>query len=328
MNHWERITAALEKKPVDRVPVSLWRHWPIEDEEPQGLADAMLRWQKKYDFDLLKFCPTGTYGIEDWGAETEFIYNDHGVRTITKHQINSPKDWANLGSLDVTQGYLGNQNEALKITADELKGNVPILQTIFSPLTTARKLAGDRIFTDLRCHPDQFKKALQTIAETTINFGLEAIKSGADGMFFATQLGNFRSLSLAEYKEFGEFYDRLILDALRGSSKIMMLHMHGDDIMFDLLRKYPVDAINWHDRITKPNLKEASAVFPGMVVGGISEWTTMLTGAKKDIEAEVADAIDQTQGKGFLLAPGCVMSTETKPANVRIVCETAQRLKQ
>ena len=325
MNHWERITAAIKKQPVDRVPVSLWRHWPIEDEEPEGLADAMLRWQNKYDFDLLKFCPTGTYGIEDWGAETEFIYNNRGVRTITKLQIEKPEDWTKLENLDVTQGYLGNQNKALKITSDQLDGTVPILQTIFSPLTTAQKLAGDRIFTDLRCNPEEFKKGLEIIAETTINFGIEAINSGADGMFFATKLGNYRSLPMNEYQEFGEYYDRMVLDALRESSKIIMLHMHGDDIMFDLLRKYPVDAINWHDRTTKPNLKEAASVFPGMVVGGISEWTTMLTGTQQDIESEVQNAIEQTQGKGFLVAPGCVMSTETKPANVRIVCEAVKK---
>jgi uroporphyrinogen decarboxylase len=48
----------------------LWQHFPVIDEDPHKLAEASLDFQAKYDWDILKFTPTGTYGIEDWGAET------------------------------------------------------------------------------------------------------------------------------------------------------------------------------------------------------------------------------------------------------------------
>jgi uroporphyrinogen decarboxylase len=34
MSHWERVRAALKGEETDRVPISLWRHWPVEDETP------------------------------------------------------------------------------------------------------------------------------------------------------------------------------------------------------------------------------------------------------------------------------------------------------
>ena len=37
-------------------------------------------------------------------------------------------------------------------TAKALGGKVPILQTIFSPLTTARKLGTEKLFADMRCY--------------------------------------------------------------------------------------------------------------------------------------------------------------------------------
>jgi len=46
MTHWERIQAALKGEEVDRPPVSLWQHWPVDDETPQGLAAVSLRWQR------------------------------------------------------------------------------------------------------------------------------------------------------------------------------------------------------------------------------------------------------------------------------------------
>ena len=54
MTHWERIRATLKGEETDRVPISLWRHWPPDDETPEGLAAVTLNWQTTYDFDLVK----------------------------------------------------------------------------------------------------------------------------------------------------------------------------------------------------------------------------------------------------------------------------------
>ncbi len=55
MTHWERIEAALKGEAVDRPSISLWRHWPGEDDTAEDLAAATVRWQKAHDFDLVKF---------------------------------------------------------------------------------------------------------------------------------------------------------------------------------------------------------------------------------------------------------------------------------
>ena len=325
MSHWERVRAALKGEETDQVPISLWRHWPVEDETPQGLAAATLRWQQDYDFDLVKLTPTGTYGIEDWGAETTYVPNEHGVRTVVRYGMASVDQWPGLQQLEVRTGYLGNQIAAVQLVAEELQGSVPILQTIFSPLTTARKLAGDRIFADLRLHAETFKSGLRIIAETTARFALECIRAGAHGVFFATQCATYRLLTKAEYREFGETYDRIVLDAIRPEAQIILIHAHGQDIMFDLVASYPASAISWHDRITWPSLKEAHERFPGLLVGGINEWQTLLKGPPAAIQAEIRDAIAQTGGRRYMVGPGCVLSINTPPAHIRAAREAVDR---
>jgi uroporphyrinogen decarboxylase len=317
MTHWERVRAALKGEETDRVPIALWRHWPPDDETPEGLAAVSLRWQQAYDFDLVKLTPTGTYGIEDWGGRTTYTSADHGMRSVVKHGVTSADKWPCLERLDVTQNYLGNQIAAVRMVADELQSSAPILQTVFSPLTTARKLAGDRVFTHLRLHPEALKAGLQIIAETHARFALESLRAGAHGIFFATQCDSYQVLSEAEYREFGEVYDRMILDAVRPESEIILIHAHGYDIMFDLLAGYPADAINWHDRSTPPTLKEAQERFHGMVVGGIDEWHTLLDGPIEAIRAEIRDAISQTGGRRFMVGPGCVVPINTSPLHLR-----------
>lgn len=179
---------------------------------------------------------------------------------------------AQLEPLDPLAGTLGKQVAALQMVEKGLKGDVPILQTIFSPLTTARKLAGERMFADLRAHPIAFKLGLQVIAETTACFALGCAEAGAHGLFIAMQCATNQLLNEAEYREFGEPFDRLVLETVRPQTSLNIAHIHGDDIFFDLVSDYQVEAINWHDRITSPGLAEARQRFSGMLVGGINEW--------------------------------------------------------
>ena len=323
MNHWERVRAAIKGEEVDHVPISLWKHWPVEDETPEGLAAITLSWQKEYDFDLVKFMPTGTYGIEDWGAETIYEPNYNGIRTVTKFGVTDVAQWPKLAALDVTKGYIGNQIEALRLAAEQLQNSVPVLQTLFSPLTTARKLAGERVFTDLRRQPDLLKEGLQIIADTTVRFALESLRAGAHGMFFASQCDTYHLLSEAEYKEFGEYFDLIVLNAVQ-EAEFNMVHAHGQDIMFDLMSSYPANMLNWHDRLTQPTLKEAKERFSGLLVGGVSERDTLVHGPVEAIRAEVKDAIAQTNGRRLMIGPGCVALGNVPAVHLRAVIEAVK----
>jgi uroporphyrinogen decarboxylase len=216
--------------------------------------------------------------------------------------------------------------QAVRIIAEELEDSAPILQTIFSPLTTAWKLAGDRMFADLRRYPEQLKEGLQTIAETTAEFAVASARAGATGMFFATQCDTYRLMSEDQYREFGEPFDRMVFDAIRARVEIIMMHAHGEDIMFDLVTGYPIDAINWHDRLAGPSLAEARQRFSGMLVGGISEWTTLLEGPAEAIKAEIEDAIAQAGGRAHMVGAGCVVPITAPHHHIRAAREAVETI--
>ncbi len=220
--------------------------------------------------------------------------------------------------------FYGQQNVALARLALAIKGDAPILQTLFSPLTTARKLAGDRIFSDLHTDPDLLKEGLETITAVTIQFALEAVQSGTSGFFFATQNASYRWLTEMEYREFGETYDRRILDAVKDKVEFVIVHIHGEDTMFDLLAKYPANILNWHDRFTSPTLYDARRHFLGLLAGGINERGALLVGSPAVIEAEMQDAIRQVSGRGLMLAPGCVVPIHVPEENLMVVRQAVE----
>ena len=67
ITHRTRLEACLSNQPVDRPPVALWRHFPVDDQTPFGLANATLVFQKTFDFDLVKVTPSSSFCLKDWG---------------------------------------------------------------------------------------------------------------------------------------------------------------------------------------------------------------------------------------------------------------------
>jgi uroporphyrinogen decarboxylase len=323
MNHWERIQAALEGAEVDRTPVSLWRHFPGDDMTAAGLAKAMVDWQRKYDFDFVKFMPTGMYGVHDWGAETEYGPGFGGSRVLVKPGVSDPNQWPKLPKLDVNKGAYGQELEALRLAASGLDGSVPIFQTLFSPSTTAIKLRGKEAVDDMRQNPELIKAGLEIITDVTIAFALAVVRAGADGVFFATQGASSQVMTEDEYKEFGVPYDTRVLQAVRNEGKINLIHVHGDDVYWDLCAAYPVDMINWHDRTTFPNLAQAKERFKGVLVGGI-ERVEISTGTTQEVRAQARDAVNQTGGRRHVVAPSCVIPTNTPDENIRAVIAEVQ----
>lgn len=319
MTKRERILAALARQPVDRPPVSFWRHVPEIDHDARQLAGAMLAFHERWDLDFIKVMPSGVYCVEDWGCQVAYLGSPGGAKQCTRHAVTSIGDWAAINPLDPGAGALGRELEAVRLIAAGRRDDAPILHTIFSPLTIASKLAGGRVQEDLRTHPDAVRPALEAITRTVERYAMAALAAGADGLFLATQAATPESFTDAESAQFDEPGLGRILQSVGHRSAFTLLHVHGKDIYFDRLAALPAHAINWHDRVTTPSLGEAKRRFAGAVVGGLAEWRTLRRGSAAEIAAEVEDAVRQTDGTGLIVAPGCVLPLDVTDQSLEAV---------
>ncbi len=304
--HRQRIEACLSNQAPDRPPIALWRHFPVDDQTPEGLARSILDFQHNFDFDLVKVTPSSSYCLKDWGAKDEWRGASEGTRDYTGHAIQNPEDWQNLVVLDPRKGYLGAELQCLRIIFKELGNTTPIIQTIFSPLAQAKNLAGrENLLVHMRRYPEFLHAGLKTIAETTIRFVEAVNQTGIAGIFYAVQHAQFSLLSLEEYYTFGRTYDLQILETTQ-EMWLKMLHLHGIDVMFDLFTNYPVEIINWHDRETSPSIGDGHKFFKNVVCGGIKR-DTMVFGTSEQVKNEAREAMSVTSAKRFILGTGCVV---------------------
>lgn len=314
----ERIEAAIRGELADRPPVALWRHFPVDDQDPAALARSTADFQRQYDFDFVKVTPSSSFCLKDWGAEDAWRGADEGTREYTYRVISNDEDWESLPTLNPREGYLGEQLRCLGFLRADLGEDVPIIQTIFNPLSQAKNLAGqDRLMTHLHRNPDKVLLGLETITKTTIAFLEAAKKTGIDGIFFATQHASFRYFDKADYEEFGQKYDLQILERIDGLW-LNLLHLHGDEIMFELAIDYPTNVVNWHDQETPPDLATASGLVDGAVCGGLQRQSLVLDDPEA-VRSSALRAIEKTGGRGLILGTGCVVPINAPRANLHAV---------
>lgn len=325
ISHRERLEACLAGHKLDRPPVALWRHFPVDDQTPEGLASATINFQRTFDFDFVKVTPASSFCLKDWGVQDTWKGSTEGTRDYTKFVIHEPEDWLKLTELDPHKGHLGDQLKCLELITNDLGSEIPVIQTIFNPLSQAKNLIGkDELITHLRKYPSALHSGLQTITKTTRAFIEAATKTGISGLFFATQHASYDLLNSGEYREFGTQYDLYLLEQLE-SLWFNVLHIHGNNIMFDELVNYPVEVINWHDQETYPSLDYAKTIFSGVVCGGISREETIVLGTPTDLIDEASCAFEKTGKQRFILGTGCVVPVTAPFGNLLAVRESVNQ---
>src|SRR5918999_3983209 len=184
MGRRERLLAALNRQPVDRTPYAVWRHFPAVDRSPAGLAQSTLRFHQRYGSDFLKITPSGGYAVEAWGCvEGEEVRPD-GHRPCASCAVRSPGDWKKIRPLDPgsAAGYVEQIETIIRLGFDRRIGDAPVVPTLFSPLSLARKLSGDRLTNDVRQHPQLVMDAVEAITETLISFADRCLTEGLAGI--------------------------------------------------------------------------------------------------------------------------------------------------
>ncbi len=313
----ERVKAALAGATVDRPPVSVWMHYPAVDQDSLTLAETQVAFQRQYDYDFIKLMPFGLYSAQDWGCQVQFFCDDSHPPIVYRHGIQKTEEWRSLRPLSPEFGNWGQQLQLAEYTVAKAGPGVPVIQTFFSPLTTAYKLAGERLLEDMKESPDWVHQALRVIAETTEASIIRNAKMGIAGVFFATQCATLDLMSAEMYEEFGRAYDIPLLDAANNCGLwFNMLHIHGENILFKELLDYPVSALNWHDRQVFPSLKEARAMTDLCLVGGIHEKGVISTGNPEDVVKEICSALSDAGTQKIMIGPGCVTDPNPPKANL------------
>ncbi|MBD3258706.1 hypothetical protein GF377_09760 [candidate division GN15 bacterium] len=325
-SHRERIEMIIAGETPDRFAASFWRHFFHMEHNADGLVDAMLAFQKEYDWDFMKINPRADFHIEDWGHRSQWSHDEFKKHEKTHFPIRTIDDWAKIKPNPHTAPALAEHLNVVSRIRRKSDRELPLLMTIFNPISVAGRMLKDRnvLIEHLRSEPEKVEPALRAITDTFVEYVSELRNAGADGLFFATlQWASSDMLTWEEYQLWALPYDLEIIKAAE-SDALNLLHVcAGNNYLEQLsqIEDYNSPLINWDaDNPTNIPLDKADDMLkPKVMVGGVDQEGWLLKSEPDEIAYKI-DEIKERYGRNRLvIGPGCVVDPKTNPQNLRAI---------
>lgn len=309
MTKRERVLSAVKGEPVDRIPFSLWYHFRwLEFPSGEPLAEEELKFYKMYDPDFLKVMHDIPYELPE------------GVSGIE-----NPEDWYRLDILGADTKNFSAQRKALDVIVKNLPDDGFVIDTIFSTFAYAEKLTGRKTLRHLKDNPKALHYGLEVIARSLSNFIASFKDTGVSGIYMALQGANRDIMDADTYRQHFMPYDMIIWESARGLD-FNILHLHGYQLMFDVVKVFNPEVITWSNRLTPPSLELARSLYDGCIATGLNE-EAIINYSPEDVRKEVLKTIIEAGAKKLIVAPGCAVPTETPKENLMAIRETLEELR-
>jgi uroporphyrinogen decarboxylase len=321
-----RVRAALAGREVDRPPVGAWGHTYREEWSPEQLARVTIDRARRLRWDFVKFQPRATFFSEAFG--NRYRPSGHRLRAPVLETAAVPDldSWKQLRLVD--RKAMDEQARALGLVVQELGEEVPVLQTVFSPITVGSYLVGRdkrRVVRELRRHPEVVLPALEKVLDALLDFSRKSVEAGAAGVFYAISgFATPDAMPVQVYDELVFPLDQRFCSALPAAAWFNVVHLCGSRVNLDVARRLPVQCVSYSiHNAGNPSLGEARRLTGKAVMGGLEQRRVLVSGPEQAIERQVREAVEDTGGRGLLLAPGCSVPPRAREANLALLARAA-----
>jgi uroporphyrinogen decarboxylase len=324
LRHRALVEHVLAGGPAAPCPAAFWQHHPVADQEAASLVEATLRFQERFDCDLVKITPASTFQLRDYGLTDAWRGDPLGRRSIGPGIVPSPDDWARLPRLDPEAGFGARYLACARQVRQRLNEEVPVLQTVFDPLFQVAALGGERFGEHLKEHPEAVAQGIEIVGHNTVLL-IEALRqAGVDGIVLVCQHARRGAMDATTFRRFGRHPLRRCLEAA-AALPINLLHLHGNHLHASEVLDLPVRVLHFAEDPANPRPEDLLATGRCGVSTGPDQQGWIWRGTAQQAADEVAAVLRRLKGPRFLLGAGCVLPLDTPEANIRAAMAEAHR---
>ena len=238
MNSTERMNAAINLKPVDRVPNAPFYEAPICTYfgstfraallEDQAMADAHMAALDEFKFDWVMVGMGLIGGIIPEAFDCKVSFPEDVFPVIEKTTVRSMEDVNRIAKADVYTNRMERFLKGVSILKKELKGEVPIACEYISPFTIATRLRGtNEIMGDMYDNSELVRALQDALVPLDIEIGRALIKSGVDYIFYGADMECPLLISPNHYREFVHEPTSKVVNELSRLGARVLPHMCG-----------------------------------------------------------------------------------------------------
>lgn len=340
MNSLERVTAALQFKEPDRVPVypllnGVSRHLVNADyktwaTDADVCAEAYIKVTEQYDLDII--CTLTDLSVEaaDFGAKLVFPENEAAHPDFNDRFIKSPDDYKKIAPINPRETPRMSEHIKLCRKLVAAKGKeVPIVAFVFGPLGITSMLRGQEdLFVDILMEPGSVKRAVGVITETLLEYFDALIDTGVHAIMMDTLFASQSIMSKEMWLEFEGSYVRKLADHVHSRGCMLMIHNCGNGIYFDVqietMHPEAISFLHLPDDVSSPAELKKKYGRATTLIGHVDP-TWIINASEEEVRAECRKQIDQyKEGGGYILATGCEYPSNADLRNAAVMVETAK----
>lgn len=322
MDKRTRVFNAMDKKPVDHVPVGFWYHFDGEKASGEPCVKAHVDYVHDCDLDMVKIMCDGYFPYP------------------VPETIKEAKDWWTLKPIGRDHPFIAEQVERARRIVEEVGSEMPVFYNVFAPFASIRFGAGnDMVMEHLREDKLAVMHALDVIAQDNALLAELLIReAGCDGVYYCVQAGEADRFTNAEYTEMITPSDLYVLEHANRFSPYNILHCcswSGVPNQMELWQNYPVKCVNWGVYVEEMSLAEGRIFFGDKAClggfeslhrEGMNHKGILHNGTEEEVKAFTKDVILTFGKRGLLLGADCTVNSNIEHERIRWVVETARSI--
>ena len=334
MNSTQRMQAAIEMQPVDRIPNAPFYEAPIcryfgssfKDALLGGAAmvDTHLQAIDTYQFDWVMVGMGFIGGIIPEALGCEVTYPENEFPIIERTPINSIDDIERIAGRQVNSKKMDQFLDGISQLKERLEGEVPIACEYISPFTIATRLRGtNEIMADFYQEPLLIQKLQEVLIPIDIALGEALVEAGVEYIFYGADMECPLLISPEHYRSFIHGPTSTVVNALAERGARVLPHMCGPIVktgIVDMLLEMTIAGIMPGNitqdsvlplRALKEKVGNRVAIFDNLNPNG-----SFLTGTAQAVAEETKQHLKAARGwRGYLFSTAGTTSPNTPREN-------------
>jgi [methyl-Co(III) methanol-specific corrinoid protein]:coenzyme M methyltransferase len=320
-----RLLAALEGKPVDKVPVCsvtqtgivelmdvVGAPWPEAHTNPELMAKLAIANHELSGLEAVRIPYCLTVLVEAMGCGIN-MGTKNRQPSVTDHPYPKDLEGAAVPTDLLQRGRIPVVLEAIKIIREKVGPDVPIIGGMEGPITVASDLVSVKSFMKWSLKKtDLFEQALDLATEAAIIYANALVEAGADVISVADPVA---SPDLMSPDSFKKFLKARLQKFSSSVNSVTVLHICGNvnPILSDMA-DCDFEGLSVEEKIGSPKKAKGVIGDRARFVGNISSPFTLLPGPVDKIKAEAKQALAEGVD---VLAPGCGIAPMTPLENIK-----------
>ena len=320
-----RLLAALEGKPVDKVPVcsvtqtgivelmdEVGAPWPESHTNPELLAKLAIANYELSGLEAVRVPYCLTVLVEAMGCEIN-MGTKNRQPSVIGHPYPKSLEGAAIPEDLLQRGRIPAVLEAIKIVREKVGPDVPIIGGMEGPITVASDLVSVKSFMKWSIKKtDLFEQSLDIATEAAIMYANAMVEAGADVISVADPVASPDLMSPASFKQFLQARLQKFSSSVDSTT---VLHICGNvNPILNDMADCGFEGLSVEEKVGSPKKAKEVIGDRARFVGNISSPFTLLPGPVDKIKAEAKQALEEGVD---VLAPGCGIAPMTPLENIK-----------